>query len=165
MPQEPPKTHPRPPKSAKEPPKMPQDPQKTTQDARKMPPTYSKTSAFFAYGTLKRNRRNHDLLTGSRFIGKGVTAQKYGFYLGPDEQSLKGSSIPYLFKEPRKGDQAVRVYGEVWEVNEFTLNQLDQFFLIENPLAFWMEYKVFLIFLHHFLNQVLLLQHYKKRVN
>tara|TARA_Y100000589_G_C27009597_1_gene570280 strand:+ start:54 stop:467 length:414 start_codon:yes stop_codon:yes gene_type:complete len=92
-----------------------------------MPPTNPKTIAFFAYGTLKRNRSNHDLLTGSRFIGKGVTAQKYGFYLGPDEQSLKGSNIPYLFKEPRKGDQAVRVYGEVWEVNEFTLNQLDQF--------------------------------------
>lgn len=92
-----------------------------------MPPTNPKTIPFFAYGTLKRNRSNHDLLTGSRFIGKGVTEQKYGFYLGPDEQSLKGSSIPYLFKEPRKGDQAVRVYGEVWEVNEFTLNQLDQF--------------------------------------
>ena len=92
-----------------------------------MPPTNSKTIAFFAYGTLKRNRSNHDLLTGSRFIGKGVTEQKYGFYLGPDEQSLKGSSIPYLFKEPRKGDQAGRVYGEVWKVNEFTLNQLDQF--------------------------------------
>ena len=92
-----------------------------------MPPANPKTIAFFAYGTLKRNRINHDLLTRSHFIGKAVTLQKYGFYLGPDEQSLNGSSIPYLFKEPRKGDQAVRVYGEVWEVDEFTLKQLDQF--------------------------------------
>ena len=92
-----------------------------------MPPANPKPIAFFTYGTLKRNRVNHDLLAGSRFIGRAVTVQKYGFYLGTDKQSLDGSSIPYLFKEPRKGEQAVRVYGEVWEVDEFTLKQLDQF--------------------------------------
>ena len=82
--------------------------------------------AFFAYGTLKRNQSNHDLLAGSRFISKAVTVQAYGFYLGPDEQSTEHSSIPYLFEHQSEGDQAVKVCGEVWEVDEFTLKQLDQ---------------------------------------
>ena len=92
-----------------------------------MPTANPKPIAFFAYGTLKSNRSNHDLLAGSHFIGKAVTVRKYGFYLGPDEQSVEDSSIPYLFKEPRKGDQAVKVCGEVWEIDVLTLKQLDQF--------------------------------------
>ncbi len=86
----------------------------------------SNKNVIFAYGTLKKGRSNHDLLGKSHFIGKAVTVQAYGFYLGPDEQATEGSDIPYLFEHPSEGDQAIKVCGEVWEVDEFTLRQMDQ---------------------------------------
>ena len=88
--------------------------------------TNSSSWAIFVYGTLKRGLSNNDLLAASHFISKAVTVQAYGFYSGPDEQSLEGPCIPYLFEQPGEGEQAVKVSGEVWEVDEITLSKLDQ---------------------------------------
>ena len=50
----------------------------------------------------------------------------YGFYLGPDEYAPGEPKIPYLLANPKAGDAAVQVRGEVWEVDSSTLAQLDE---------------------------------------
>ena len=81
---------------------------------------------IFVYGTLKKDRSNHDFLAGSRLIDKAVTLQAYGFYTGPDTQSPEGPSIPYLFEHPSEGDLPMKISGEVWEVDAITLSKLDK---------------------------------------
>jgi len=65
------------------------------------------------YGTLKKGHGNHSLLRTARFIGEGVTENPdYVMYDGP---------FPYVaFQYPGK-----RIQGEVYEVDDGTLNRLD----------------------------------------
>ena len=81
---------------------------------------------LFVYGTLKRDYSNHALLAAAHFVGEAATTEMYGFYLGPDEYAPGEPKIPYLLANPKAGDAAVQVRGELWEVDSITLTQLDE---------------------------------------
>ena len=81
---------------------------------------------LFVYGTLKRDYSNHALLAAAHFVSESATIEEYGFYLGPDEHAPEEPGIPFLLANPKTGDAAVQVRGELWEVDSFTLTQLDE---------------------------------------
>ena len=91
-----------------------------------MEPTNLNHILLFVYGTLKRGYSNHALLAAAHFVGEAVTIEKYGFYLGPDEYAPGEPEIPFLLANPKTGDAAVQVRGELWEVDSITLTQLDE---------------------------------------
>lgn len=67
----------------------------------------------FVYDMLRRECGNNFLLEDSRFIGEAVTAEPYAMYV---------TLIPYVVR-----DQAVgRIVGEVYEVDDTTLHDLDR---------------------------------------
>lgn len=66
----------------------------------------------FVYGTLRKGFWNHRLLSKSKFIGKAKTKEKY---------KLTADDIPYLTDDKR----ICNVIGEVYEVDEQTLESLD----------------------------------------
>ena len=66
----------------------------------------------FVYGTLRRGFENHYLLKNSKFIGYGITKEKYSLYV---------DSIPYVVKIPY-----CQIKGEVYEVDKNTLIALDE---------------------------------------
>ena len=66
----------------------------------------------FVYGTLKRGKRVHLLLSQAKFVGEG-TASRYEMYIVRDYPGIV------------KGKGKVR--GEVYEVNENTLKKLDEY--------------------------------------
>ena len=65
----------------------------------------------FVYGTLRKGFRNHYLLSSSKFIGYGMTKDKYSLY---------ADGIPYVVKIPN-----TQIKGEVYEVDKNTLDVLD----------------------------------------
>lgn len=65
----------------------------------------------FVYGTLRKGYGNHVFLEGSKFLGKAKTKEKYTMY---------ARGIPFVSHEPM-----VEITGEVYEVDDFTLNRLD----------------------------------------
>ena len=67
----------------------------------------------FVYGTLRKGRGNYGLLERSIFVGSAVTVRKYAMYV---------SGIPYVTELERE----TTIVGEVYEVDEFTLDRLDQ---------------------------------------
>lgn len=71
---------------------------------------------LFVYGTLKRGQRNHHWLRGQHFVGIGVTEPRFRVYdLG---------SYPGLVRDEQDG---VEVRGELWEVDDVRLGELDHF--------------------------------------
>jgi gamma-glutamylcyclotransferase (GGCT)/AIG2-like uncharacterized protein YtfP len=66
----------------------------------------------FVYGTLKKGIHNHRLLTHAKFIGYAITDQGYRLVAGGFPIVLEG------------GNFAVK--GEVYEVDDATLERLDQ---------------------------------------
>lgn len=70
----------------------------------------------FVYGTLKKGFRNHDVLGESKFLGEAETAPAYRMH--------KHHSYPFpcLFHD----DAGVSIKGEVYEINDRTLAQLDR---------------------------------------
>lgn len=80
----------------------------------------------FVYGTLKRGHVNHRWLATSNWLGEGVTAAKFGFYAGPDPFVGEAALIPFAYERSAAGDEAVRVHGELWSVDEATLLELDR---------------------------------------
>lgn len=73
-------------------------------------------TVLFVYGTLKRGHAAHDLLAGQRFLGPAVTAPRYRLVdLGP---------YPGLVHDEVSG---LAVSGELWEVTDEQLNELDVF--------------------------------------
>ena len=66
----------------------------------------------FVYGTLKRGHGNHILLKDSKCLGAGITENKYVMY---------SSGIPFVSKQ----FGLTRISGELYEVDELTLNSLD----------------------------------------
>lgn len=81
----------------------------------------------FVYGTLRKGCHNNYYLQGSTlgrdavFVGIAQTVEKYGFFVEP----VYG--IPYAVE--RKDGRVVNIVGEVYEVNDTTLENLDR---IEN---------------------------------
>ena len=86
----------------------------------------SNHTLLFVYGTLKRGYSNHSLLSAGHFAGEAVTIEEYGFYLGTDKYAPNEPEIPFLLANPKTGDAAVQVRGELWEVDSITLTQLDE---------------------------------------
>ena len=76
------------------------------------------TYNVFAYGTLRRGFANHALLSHARFVGVGKTKGRYALYV---------SVIPYAIRD----EQVAHLRGEVYEVDEATLDVLDE--LEEHP--------------------------------
>ena len=71
----------------------------------------AKKHYVFVYGTLRKGFGNHHLLRNAKFIGEGLTKEKYSLY---------ATSIPYVVKEP-----LIRIKGELYEVDDFILEELD----------------------------------------
>lgn len=69
----------------------------------------------FAYGTLKRGQGNHHLLAGQDFLGSGRTEPVYRLW------DLGG--YPGMVRAAEGGQS---IAGEVWEVDEPCLRQLDE---------------------------------------
>ena len=68
---------------------------------------------IFVYGTLKKHHHNHYLVEGSEFLGPAKTLRKYSLY---------ESGIPYVIEN----DQTSEIHGEVYRVDDLTLERLDQ---------------------------------------
>jgi gamma-glutamylcyclotransferase (GGCT)/AIG2-like uncharacterized protein YtfP len=67
----------------------------------------------FVYGTLKRGIHNHRLLEKSQFIGEAFTVEKFRMY---------NVGFPVL----RPADDGKSVFGEVYDVDDDTLANLDR---------------------------------------
>lgn len=65
------------------------------------------------YGTLKRGHGNHHYIEDSKYVGKGVTKEKY---------PLVVSGLPYLIEQRGKGHH---VEVEVYRVDDDTMRRLD----------------------------------------
>jgi gamma-glutamylcyclotransferase (GGCT)/AIG2-like uncharacterized protein YtfP len=68
---------------------------------------------LFVYGTLRRSYWNHRYIAHCRFIGKGLTKEKYAMFC---------NGIPFVCKEPKVS----RIVGELYEVDEKTLQAIDR---------------------------------------
>lgn len=73
-------------------------------------------TVLFVYGTLMRGQPAHGLLAGQTFLGGAVTA--------PGHRLIDLGSYPGLI-EVAGSDSAV--YGEVWEVDDARLAELDDY--------------------------------------
>ena len=83
---------------------------------------------IFVYGTLKAGFPNHDeVLNGESFLGAYVTTEKYPLVITGPWYS------PVMFPEPGKGH---RVAGEVYEINDAKLMQLDKFEYVHLPKGY-----------------------------
>ena len=71
-----------------------------------------KAHLVFVYGTLKKGYYNHYFLKDSKFIDEAITKEKYALYF------LK---YPYVIKNAKIS----QIYGEVYEVDDTTLIDLD----------------------------------------
>jgi gamma-glutamylaminecyclotransferase len=68
----------------------------------------------FVYGTLKKGFGNHGLLENSKFVGAAITHCKYPMWCS--------GVFPYMADVQGVGKL---IFGEVYEVDEKTLNRLD----------------------------------------
>lgn len=67
----------------------------------------------FVYGTLRKGLAWHHLIKGSNFLGEATTKEKYSLY---------ADGIPYVLENQKN----IHITGEIYEVDEQTLNTLDQ---------------------------------------
>ena len=92
---------------------------------------------LFVYGTLKKGHGNHYLIESCKQITKGYIE---GF-------QMVSAMIPFVWY----GNQNDKVYGEVYEVSDFIIKQLD---ILEGHPNFyqrtWLENYGFYIYLHDF---------------
>ena len=82
----------------------------------------------FVYGTLKSGFANHDeMLKGEKYLGEYKTIDKYPLVItGP-------WNSPVMFPEPGIGKY---VFGEVYEVHNDKLKQLDKFEYVNHSKGF-----------------------------
>lgn len=69
----------------------------------------------FVYGTLKRAYHNNRYLKGSRFLGEALTVDNF---------DMLDVGFPVLL--PQRGDVAYPVKGELYEIDDTTLKNLDR---------------------------------------
>lgn len=79
---------------------------------------------LFVYGTLKRGERNHRLIADQRFVREAVTAPVY--------RVIDLGSHPGMVRDDGTG---VSVHGELWDVSDCCLAELDEFEGIPDPFA------------------------------
>lgn len=84
-----------------------------------MPLENSSPKFVFVYGTLKKGKRNHFVISNLEFVSNGETNDK-AFYLQDN------GSFPYLLRTKSK-KLAKRIKGEVYAVNTKDLEALDRF--------------------------------------
>ena len=77
------------------------------------------TYKVFVYGTLKRGYGNNALLSDAKYLGKAKTITNW-LMIGDENMSF-----PYLLRPATQGEKGHQVEGEVYEVDETTLNMLD----------------------------------------
>lgn len=71
---------------------------------------------LFVYGTLQRGQRQNGLLAGQEFVGPARTRPRYRLHdLG---------RYPGLVEDE---DQGVAVEGEIWRIDDETLQRLDDY--------------------------------------
>ncbi|WP_043588214.1 gamma-glutamylcyclotransferase family protein [Geminisphaera colitermitum] len=75
----------------------------------------SSTQRLFVYGTLKRGGLHHPLMAGQRFISLARTLPRYRLH--------DVGGFPGMVEDPAN---PLAVEGEVWEVDSFGLDVLDQ---------------------------------------
>lgn len=91
----------------------------------------------FVYGTLKRGKSNNILLTGSEYLGLGVTVDKYAMY---------EHGIPYVSEKM----SLTNIVGELYKVDKHTLKSLDN---LEGHPEWYKRKKVEILFAHkHIVN-------------
>lgn len=80
---------------------------------------------IFVFGTLKQGFCNFHVNRGRRVGGDFVTAEPHSLYiLGPRH-------LPWLVQEPGRGGPVV---GQLFEVDEATLNEMDRLERVTEPL-------------------------------
>ena len=83
---------------------------------------------LFIYGTLKKGYPNHDqMLLGEKFICACTTVERYPLVLTAPWYS------PVMIPETGKGH---RITGELYEVNNNKLSELDEFEYVHLPRGF-----------------------------
>ena len=78
-----------------------------------------KAMFVFVYGTLKKGKRNHFVISDLPFTSKAETNEK-GFYLQDN------GNFPYLLRTKSK-KLAKRIKGEVYSINDSQIAMLDRF--------------------------------------
>jgi gamma-glutamylcyclotransferase (GGCT)/AIG2-like uncharacterized protein YtfP len=73
-------------------------------------------NSVFVYGTLKSGFGNHVFLKGSRFVCDAMTDKPYLFL---------EHGLPFVIDDSNDF-KSVRVHGEVYEVNDETLKNIDR---------------------------------------
>lgn len=77
---------------------------------------------LFTYGSLMTGMKNHSKISHLRFIENGITQNK--FYMA----SLTCSSYPIISEEKINFQQQLsQIKGEIYEIDERTLESLDDF--------------------------------------
>jgi len=71
---------------------------------------------IFVYGTLKRGGRNHRRLAGGKFLGDARTTRGYRMF--------DAGGYPALVRDARAPHE---IPGELWEVSDARLAELDAF--------------------------------------
>ena len=66
----------------------------------------------FVYGTLRKGHGNHKLIEGGRYMGTGLTVNKYAMY---------SRGIPFVSED----EPISRIKGEIYEVSKPILKLLD----------------------------------------
>ena len=66
----------------------------------------------FVYGTLQQGFSNHRYLAGSKFLGTGLTKEKFALY---------SDGLPFLIM----AESISEIHGELYQVDDLTLQILD----------------------------------------
>lgn len=105
--------------------------------------TNENSNLLFVYGTLREGYHwNSKFLSSSRKVNDAITDLKYPLVVGQ-------SCVPYLLGDlPDTGNQII---GEVWEVDDVTLQNLDEYAFIWVYFSIRLFYClfVFLLSFHH----------------
>lgn len=74
---------------------------------------------LFVYGTLKKGKHNHGIISHCKYIGKCKLL--YNHYV------LKNGPLPYLCFQRRYLNDYTHVYGELYKVTQNDIEMLDKF--------------------------------------
>jgi gamma-glutamylaminecyclotransferase len=73
----------------------------------------------FVYGTLRKNQPNHKFLFSAEYIGTFISLQQFQMV------SYRDFNFPYLLEDYITNKSLTNITGEIYKVNQKTLQQLD----------------------------------------